>query len=271
MDVLKRSMAPLTDDAWKFITQEARTVLGLNLSARRIVDVSEPHGFDFSALNLGRLDMGDGGEDDEVRFGTREVLPLVEARASFEIDIWEMDNIDRGARDPEVDDLHRAAKAISKFEERAIYGGLEEARIQGLLQSSHYEEPVNVAGEPAGLPEAVGRAVLRLRYAGVEGPYALALGAALYTLLDTGCDGGYPIRRRIRDQIEGPVVLAPYLTGGLVVSRRGGDTEMVIGQDIEVGYHSHSERSVRLFLSESFTFRVLGPEAIAVLQVEGTS
>lgn len=271
MDVLKRSLAPLTDRAWQFILDEARTVLELNLSARRIVDVSEPRGFDFSALNLGRLDMGDGGEVGEVRFGTREVLPLVEARAPFELDIWEMDNIDRGARDSNVDDLHRAAMAISKFEERAIYGGLEEARIAGLLHSSQYEDPVTIAGEASDLPEAVGRAVLRLRYAGVEGPYALALGAALYTLLDTDCNDGYPIRRRIADQIAGPVVLAPYLTGGLVVSRRGGDTEMVIGQDLEVGYHSHSEKTVRLFISESFTFRVLGPEAVVVLKIKGAS
>ena len=271
MDVLKRSLAPIADEAWRLILDEAKNVLELNLSARRIVDVSGPHGFDFSALNLGRLAIPEGAEEDQVRFGIREVLPLVEMRASFELDIWEMDNVDRGARDPDVDDLHRAAKAIAKFEERAIYGGLPEAGIEGLLQSSQYNEPVALVAEPDALPEAVGRAVLRLRYAGVEGPYALALGAALYTILDTGSDRGYPIRRRIQDQVGGPVVFAPYLSGGVLVSRRGGDTEMVIGQDLSVGYQNHSETTARFFLTESFTFRVLGPEAVVALKIEGAS
>ncbi len=271
MDVLKRSLAPITNQAWELILDEAKSVLELNLSARRIVDVTGPHGFDFSALNLGRLTMLEDAEKDKVRFGIREVLPLVEARASFELDIWEMDNVDRGARDPDLDDLHRAAKAIAEFEERAIYDGLREAGIEGLLQSSPSNKPVALVAEPGALPEAVGRADLRLRGSGVEGPYTLALGAALYKLLDSGSDRGYPIRRRIQDQIGGPVVLAPYLSGGVLVSRRGGDTEMVIGQDLSVGYHSHAEGTVHLFLSESFTFRVLGPEAVVVLKIEGAS
>jgi uncharacterized linocin/CFP29 family protein len=270
MDVLKRSLAPITDAAWKMLVEEAQAVLRPHLSARRIVDVSGPHGIDYAAVNLGRLEVPESAKD-EVRYGIRKVLPLVEVRAPFEVDIWELDNIDRGSEDPQLNDLQRAAKAIAKFEEQAVFEGFAEAGISGLLESSEYDEPVTLEAQASALPEAIGRAALRLKYAGVEGPYALALGAALYTLLDTGCDVGYPMRRRIGEQLGGPVVLAPYLTGGVLISRRGGDAEMVIGQDLSIGYQSHDGTTARLFLSESFTFRVLGPEAHVMLQVEGAS
>jgi uncharacterized linocin/CFP29 family protein len=46
---------------------------------------------------------------------------------------------------------------------------------------------------------------------------------------------------------------------------RGGDFELTVGQDFSVGYLSHTPSSVRLYLQESFTFRVLAPEAAVPL------
>jgi uncharacterized linocin/CFP29 family protein len=265
MDSLKRSLAPITDAAWAEITREAKDAFRLNLSARSIVDVSEPHGLDFSAVNLGRLELPKRQKKDvAVRYGVRKVLPLVEARASFELGIWELDNMDRGARDPDLGPLHGAAMELAKFEEEAVYQGFAEAGITGLMDSSSFE-PIAVKPTASALPEAVERAVLRLRYAEVDGPYALALGAALHTILQTGVVSGYPIRKRVRELIDGPIVLAPFLTGGVVVSRRGGDTELTLGQDTSIGYETHDTSTVRLFFSESFTFRVLAPEAVVPL------
>ena len=264
MDSLKRSLAPITDAAWAEITREAKEAFRLNLSARKIVEVTEPHGFDFSAVNLGRLEVPKKQKDAAVRYGIRKVLPLVEARASFELGVWELDNVDRGARDPDLSSLHSAAMELAKFEEEAVYQGFRDAGITGLLESSAFD-PVAVKPAASALPEAVERAVLRLRYAEVEGPYALALGAAFHTILETGVVSGYPIRKRVRELIQGPIVLAPFLTGGVVVSQRGGDTELTLGQDISIGYETHDTSTVRLFFVESFTFRGLAPEAVVPL------
>jgi uncharacterized linocin/CFP29 family protein len=38
-----------------------------------------------------------------------------------------------------------------------------------------------------------------------------------------------------------------------------------LGQDISIGYLGHSETSVRLYLQESFTFRLLTTEAAVAL------
>ena len=46
-----------------------------------------------------------------------------------------------------------------------------------------------------------------------------------------------------------------------VVSLRGGDFVLDVGEDISVGYLSHDARDVTLYLEESVTFRVLEPDA----------
>lgn len=270
MDLLRQQLAPITDAAWREIRHEARNVFAMRLSARKIVDVSGPHGLGKAAVNLGRLEVPEQ-QGEHVRFGVRRVLPLVELRARFELDQWELDNVDRGSADPDLGDLRRAAREIAKFEEQAVYEGLAGGSIRGLLESSMYQDPIFIGPDPGSLPDAVSRAVLRLRYADVEGPYALALGAALFKWLDAGAEDGYPTSRRIAELVEGPIVLAPHLDGGVVVSRRGGDAELTIGEDLAIGYRSHDETTVRLFFSESFTFRVLAPEAVVALQVEAAS
>lgn len=263
MDSLRRELAPISDAAWREIEDEARNTLKLNLSGRRIVDVTEPQGHDLAAVNLGRLDVPDD-QDDGLQYGVRKVLPLVEVRTPFSLDVWELDNVERGADDPDLDDLRRAAKEIARFEETAVYEGFADGAIEGLSASSDFE-PVTVEASPGALLEAVTRAVLRMKYADVDGPYALALGAALYQTLDAGTEHGYPMRKRLANQIEGPIVHAPYLEGGVVISMRGGDAELTIGRDISIGYHSHDEKTVRLYFTESFTFRVIGPEVVVKL------
>lgn len=47
-----------------------------------------------------------------------------------------------------------------------------------------------------------------------------------------------------------------------LVAARGGDIELSVGQDLAIGYHSHSTEAINLFITESFTFRVIAPEAI---------
>jgi len=266
MDLLKRELAPISDDAWENIEDEAKDALRLGLSGRRVVDVTDPRGFDFAAVNLGRLEVPDG-QRDELRYGIRKVLPLVEVRVPFRLALWELDNLDRGAKDPDLDDLRRAAKEIVRFEEQAVYEGCPDASIEGLREASEFE-PVAVEPEPNSLSEAVAKAVLRMRYADVDGPYALALGAALYQSVDAGSVNGYPVRKRLARQLGGPIVHAPYLAGGIVISQRGGDAELTLGRDISIGYHGHDDREVRLYFTESFTFRVVGPEAVVAFETD---
>ncbi len=71
--------------------------------------------------------------------------------------------------------------------------------------------------------------------------------------------------QHIHRLVEGDIVWAPAIEGGFVLSTRGGDFELNIGQDFSIGYLGHSSATVDLYLQESFTFRVLTAEASVVL------
>jgi uncharacterized linocin/CFP29 family protein len=101
---------------------------------------------------------------------------------------------------------------------------------------------------------------------GVEGPYGLALDPTVYRrVIETTEHGGYPLFDHLRKITGGPLVWAPGVDGGVVVSLRGGDFLLECGQDLAVGYHVHDADSVHLYLVETFSFRVATPEAAVAL------
>ena len=264
MDLLKREHAPIPEAAWAFIDDTARQVIRTHLTARRFVDVSGPHGLAHAAVGLGRLDVG---EAEGVGYGIHRVLPLVELRARFTLDIWDLDSILRGARNPEDGPLIEAARRAALFEERAVLHGFAPGGIQGLLESAE-REAESLVLEPDPFLDAISRSVLDLRHRGVQGPYALVVGPRPFRFLAT-FQSGYPLVRQVERLIEGPLVQSDLLEGGILVSTRGGDAELTLGADFAVGYEHHTTKQVHLFVSESLTFRVLDPTAFVPLKLEG--
>lgn len=261
MDILKRRLAPITDAAWEEIDEQARLVLKNHLSARWFVDVAGPLGREHAAVNLGRLEVVediDGG----VGYGLRKVMPLVETRVPFQLDVWELDNAVRGAEDVDLEPLEEAAAAAAAFEDRAVYGGLERAGIEGLFDVAGTTLP---APEDAdGMRRTVADGKAAFIDASIEGPYALMVGRD--TWLEINSIGrGYPLLKKIREQLEGPLYYSPELEGALMVSIRGGDMELTLGHDFSIGYEGHSGETVTLYLTESFTFRVLEPAAVIAI------
>ena len=104
-----------------------------------------------------------------------------------------------------------------------------------------------------------------MRLVGVNGPYSVLLGAKAYTELAETRDHGYPVLEHIKRIVDGDIIWAPAIEGAFVLSTRGGDFELSIGQDVSIGYLSHSDSAVKLYLQETFTFRVLTSEASVVL------
>jgi uncharacterized linocin/CFP29 family protein len=65
--------------------------------------------------------------------------------------------------------------------------------------------------------------------------------------------------------VDDDIIWAPALHGGYLLSTRGGDHELVLGQDVSIGYLDHTADQVRLYLQESFTFLTYTAEASVVL------
>jgi uncharacterized linocin/CFP29 family protein len=260
VDLLRRSLAPLTEKAWEEIDATAARVLKSQLTARGIVDFDGPHGWDFAAVNLGRLETAEEHSPQEVPWGKRLVLPLVESRVPFQLDQMELDGIARGAKDTDLDPLEDAARRTAFFEESAVYNGFKAAGIKGVIPASTHQ-PIVLPKNTREFPEAVARAIETMTQAGIEGPFVLVLGTEAWAGLMQSGSGGYPPQRIIRNLIDDDPRRSPAIEGGLLISAAAGNFELTVGQDFSVGYASHDRDKVELYLTESFTFRVLEPMA----------
>ncbi len=264
MTHLHRELAPISEKAWKEIEKEAARTLGSFLAARQVVDFSGPHGWDFAAETLGRLERVQGPVDG-VEAGVRVVQPLVELRHSFSMDRADIDDIDRGRPDPDLSKVVEAAKRAALAEDHIVFEGFKEAHITGIAEASTYP-PIEIDNNYAEYPKLIARAVSSLREAGIGGPYAAVLGPRCWTgVIETTEYGGYPVLDHLRLILGGPVVWAPAVDGAIVLSVRGADFQLTCGQDMALGYVTHDSDLVRLFLEESIGFRVLTREAAVPL------
>lgn len=265
MNNLHRELAPISDAAWAQIEEEASRTLKRYLAARRVVDVPEPKGLKLAAINTGHTQPIEGpGEG--VQALQRIANPLVELRVPFSLSRQGIDDVDRGATNSDWSPLKEAARKIAFAEDRAVFDGYAAAGIQGVRPGAS-NSPVKLPSSAKGYPGAVAQAVNELRLAGVEGPYTLVLGAGPYAAVSGGNEEGYPVLQHIQRLVEGEIIWAPAIEGGLVLTTRGGDFELDIGQDLSIGYLSHTDATVELYLQESFTFRLLTSEAAVALTV----
>jgi uncharacterized linocin/CFP29 family protein len=264
MNDLLREQAPISSEAWAEIDEAARNTLKTLLAARRLVDFTGPLGWTTSSVATGRTEKLSPPLQEGVVTRIRLSQPLMEIRVPFELSREELDAITRGAKDADLDPVRNAARAAAVAEDRAVFQGYGPAGIQGMFAASA-QQRLTIPDNYEAYPDVVAEATHRLRSAGVNGPYGIALGPRCYTGLTRSTTRGYPIINHVRELVDGPIVWAPAADGAIVMSLRGGDFELIVGQDFSIGYLDHTSSSVLLYLQESFTFRVLSPEAAVPL------
>lgn len=271
MNHLLRPLAPLSDEAWSQVDEEARGRLVTYLAGRRLVDFSGPHGWRYASVALGRIDPVTQVPEPTVEAALRRVRPLAEVRVPFTLSRSALDDAARGDVAIDLGPLDAAARAIATSENLAVFHGWDGAGIEGMTSSSSHPAVSLDAGwgHSSG---AVALCVERLALAGVSGPYGLALGNdAWIGVVETTERGSTLFEHLGRILGGGPIVWAPGVDGAVVVSQRGGDFELVSGQDLAVGYRSADADTVTLYLEESFTFRALEPDAAIALHVASDS
>lgn len=259
-DALKRFSAPLSQTVWGAIDEMAAAVLRARLSARTAVDFNGPLGWGADAVGLGRTKPLEKGGPGKCGFGIRQAMPLVEVRMPFALALSELENIERGAKDADLIPLEEAAKAVALFEESAVYAGLPKAGITGILEAAT-AKPVTAAAQPEALIDAVAAAIAQLRENDIDGPYVLAGGPKAFGVLSRIVPAGGTVRQVVEQMTGTAPAWSPALSGAAVVSARGGDYELSVGQDVAVGYAKHDTEKVDLYLVETFTFRVIEPRA----------
>jgi uncharacterized linocin/CFP29 family protein len=265
---LRRHDAPFGRDVWQRLDEEADQAFGTYRSMRKLMDIEGPYGWEKSAVSLGRVRAARAEElnVEGLELQQRRVQPLLELRVPFAVARAELEAIERGAEDPELGAVVEACRRVALAEDRIVLYGHDDTATRGIAGDSPHA-PIVLPSDVTGYPGSVAEAIERLHIAGVAGPYALALGPSWYDALTrTTGSGGYPVLEHLRRLIDGQPIWSPALEGGLVISRRGGDYRLVLGQDAVIGYRGHDAEHVHFYVEESMTFRLLAPEASVQLK-----
>jgi uncharacterized linocin/CFP29 family protein len=268
MNNLHRELAPISDAAWAQIEAEVSRTFKRHVAGRRAVDMPGPSGTILSAVGTGHLtpikSPGDG-----IVARQREVRALIELRVPFKLERRAIDDVERGAKDSDWQPAKSAARKLAYAEDGAIFEGYAAAGIVGVHQGTS-NPAMPLPDSVREYPNVIARALTTLRLAGVNGPYAVLLDADVYTALAESSDEGYPVMEHVKRLVDDKIIWAPGIQGAFVMTTRGGDFELQIGQDVSLGYLSHTDDTVSLYLEESFTFRLLTAEAAVALVRHGT-
>jgi uncharacterized linocin/CFP29 family protein len=269
MNNLHRELAPISDVAWTQIEQETSRTFKRHIAGRRVVDMHGPAGTALAAVGTGHLrtiSAPKGG----ITARQREVKALVELRVPFELERQAIDDVERGANDSNWQPAKDAARELAFAEDSAIFEGYAAAGIEGIRQGSSNPK-MTLPGDVREYPEAIAQGLSRLRLVGVNGPYSVLLGADAYTALAETSDHGYPVLDHVKRLVHDKIIWAPAITGAFVLTGRGGDFDLHIGQDVSIGYLKHTDAAVTLYLQETFSFLMLTAEAAVALASPGKS
>ena len=196
----------------------------------------------------------------------RRVLAYAEIRVPFTVRRREIDDIQRGATDADLDDLRRAAHVAAITENRAVFHGWSAAGIDGLAdgvratrrpRSATTARPTRRSSRRPWTACAARASAARTRSRSARARYT--------RIVETTEHGGYLLVDHLTRVLGGEVVWSPGLDGALLLSQRGGDFLLAVGQDWSVGYTAHDAESVQLYLEETLTFRAIEPDAVIVL------
>ena len=263
MNNLHRELAPVSAAAWASIEDEARRTFMLHLAGRRVAEVQGPGDEALAAVRTGHLsDITSPAPG--VLAWARTAQPVIELRVPFAIKRRDIDDVERGAMDPDWQPVKDAARTMAFAEDRAVFEGYEAGGIAGIRETAS-NPALTLPSDARQYPDVISEALTGLRLAGVGGPYALLLSADAYTAVSETSDHGYPVREHLSRLIDGPIIWAPAIDGAFVLTTRGGDFEMHLAQDLSIGYQSHDADRVHLYFIQALTFMVNTTEAAVPL------
>jgi uncharacterized linocin/CFP29 family protein len=265
MNNLHRELAPVSAAAWASIEDEARRTFMLHLAGRRVAEVQGPDDEALASVRTGHLsDITSPAPG--VLAWARTAQPVIELRVPFAIKRRDIDDVERGAKDPDWQPVKDAARTMAFAEDRAVFEGYEAGGIAGIRETAS-NPALTLPSDARQYPDVISEALTGLRLAGVGGPYALLLSADAYTAVSETSDHGYPVKEHLSRLIDGPIIWAPAIDGAFVLTTRGGDFEMHLAQDLSIGYQSHDADSVHLYFIQALTFMVNTAEAAVPLTV----
>jgi uncharacterized linocin/CFP29 family protein len=256
---LTRDDAPFGDKIWDTLDKTlVRTARGI-LTGRRMVDVKGPYGLGTTALALG---------DREVESGilAGNSIQLMYLYKTFSIPKRDLAQFEKTGTVPPYSGLVQAVTECAELEDQIIFNGKKGAA--GLVNSKGNQNyglnPWNETG--SAIEDLIG-AVTKLDDAGFHGPYTLALSPVRYNLLFRIYERGNTSElEHMRTLVTDGVYKAPVLQkGGVLMASDPSIATIVIGQDMQVGFHGPEEADWEFSVSESIALAVHQPSGVVAL------
>jgi uncharacterized linocin/CFP29 family protein len=258
--LLGREDAPISGETWNLLDATMVEAARGILAGRRLLGISGPYGLGLKAVPL---------SDNRGRKGfvTSELLPVPLIQVPFclgkrDIAAFERDRV---AFDPCA--VATAACAAATAEDTLVFlgapgiAGLLSAKGSPSVKISPWES-VGAAAE-----EIIG-AVTALDDGGFHGPYSLGLAPARYNLLFRRYPQGEGTELdHLRTMVTGGIFKAPVLTeGGVLLASGKQYAEIIIGQDMTVGFIGPAGENLEFSISESLVPVIHTPGAVCMLK-----
>jgi uncharacterized linocin/CFP29 family protein len=268
-----RDGAPFGQEVWDQIDGVARAAADEVRSARRLLEVVGPLGFQSRAGVAEDEPVADDASD-EAEGGVHVHVPRVRAmpvlHATFSLGARAV-AAREGGREPLVlVEAAEAARRIGRAEDRLLFEGSAAAGVRGLLrQEGTVETPAGDWTDPGRAADDLLGVLARLDAAGGHGPFAAAAvsPSRFYQLLRPHPGTALTPYQQLLPAFPGGIVKAPGLADGAVVVLRGpSGPRAALGQELTAAYDGREGIFHRISLVESVTLLPGAPGSVAVLR-----
>jgi len=258
--LLGREDAPVSEETWNLLdTAMVDAAKGI-LAGRRLLALSGPYG-----LGLKSLPMSDGRG--RKGFITSDLLPVPLIQVTFCLGKRDIAASERDGVALDTCAVATAACACATAEDTLIFEGAPGIPALLSVKGSPSVKISPWEGVGAAAEEII-RAVTALDDAGFHGPYCMGLAPARYNLLFRRYPQGEGTELdHLRTIVTGGIYKAPVLKDGGVLLASGKQyAEIVLGQDMSVGFIGPADENLEFSISESLVPVIHTPGAICVLK-----
>lgn len=255
-DYMMRDAAPFSAEEWAKIDAMVVNVLKSTLVGRRFVDMVGPLGWGVETAPLNGFEQTASGwaAKDAVYIPLKEIFADAVIRAKqLAIASGTPFTLDLGA-------IAIAAIEVAHAEDKVVVLGLLDAGKKNTVALGDW----NVFGSAF---KAVAAATARLLNTGFDAPYALVLNPTKFAQLAGSMEQGREELEMVEELVKGGIFQCPVMPDNkvMIVSPRGWNFDMVVGQDAATAYVGNTGMDQCLRLFETVALRVKLPGAICVL------
>jgi uncharacterized linocin/CFP29 family protein len=259
-----RDNANFSAEMWESIDAAALGAARDLLTARRFLPVEGPFGVGLTSVEIGEESYASSADENRAAVFASRAIGVPMLQQIFELSVRRVEGHRRMHLPLDLAPAEDAGESIARREEELIYHGLPEQGLEGLMTARNRSK-VDI-GDWAKVEQALNdviAAVDRLDEDGFRGPYALALSPPRYNKLFRRYDGSDLLQLDHLSRLCQAGVYKAPIEGAVVVDSRVG--QLLIGQDLMVGYSANDGIHYRLFASESLVLLLEDPKAICTL------